>query len=63
MSGRFAPALRDSLHRYSWKAFRSDLGAGLTVGIILSVPMVLAGAWLLWRGLRSPVSADAHEPA
>jgi sulfate permease, SulP family len=41
MSGRFAPALRDSLHRYGWKAFRSDLGAGLTVGII-ALPLSLA---------------------
>ncbi|MEP6966465.1 MAG: prolipoprotein diacylglyceryl transferase [Pseudomonadota bacterium] len=37
---------------------------GLTVGIMLSVPMVLAGAWLIWRGLNRPLAAPgAHEPA
>src|SRR5665213_2092141 len=34
-----------------------DLPLGLTVGILLSVPMVLAGAWLLWRGLKAPAAA------
>jgi phosphatidylglycerol:prolipoprotein diacylglycerol transferase len=36
-----------------------DLPLGLTMGIILSTPMVLAGAWLIWRGMRSPVTAGA----
>ncbi|MGZ8363693.1 MAG: prolipoprotein diacylglyceryl transferase [Caulobacteraceae bacterium] len=27
---------------------------GLTMGIILSTPMVLAGAWLIWRASRQP---------
>ena len=41
-----------------------NLPLGLTVGILLSVPMVLAGAWLLWRGLTAPPPApQAHEPA
>ncbi|MGI9170129.1 MAG: prolipoprotein diacylglyceryl transferase, partial [Caulobacteraceae bacterium] len=31
-----------------------DLPFGLTVGMVLSVPMVAAGAWLLWSGLRAP---------
>jgi phosphatidylglycerol:prolipoprotein diacylglycerol transferase len=45
------------------------LPLGLTMGIILSVPMVLIGAWLIWRGLRAPLpppaadSPGAHEPA
>ena len=26
---------------------------GLTVGMMLSAPMVIAGAWLIWRGLRT----------
>jgi phosphatidylglycerol:prolipoprotein diacylglycerol transferase len=34
-----------------------DLPLGLTVGIVLSVPMVAGGAWLLWRGLRTPAPA------
>jgi phosphatidylglycerol:prolipoprotein diacylglycerol transferase len=48
---------------------------GLTMGMILSTPMILAGAWFIWRGLREPVPttpwvapeeppADGvHEPA
>jgi phosphatidylglycerol:prolipoprotein diacylglycerol transferase len=43
------------------------LPLGLTMGIILSVPMVLAGAWLIWRAFRGPVvpaePSEAHEPA
>jgi phosphatidylglycerol---prolipoprotein diacylglyceryl transferase len=35
-----------------------DLPFGLTVGILLSVPMVAGGAWLLWRGLRAPAPAS-----
>ena len=31
-----------------------NLPLGLTVGMMLSAPMVAAGAWLLWRGLRGP---------
>jgi phosphatidylglycerol:prolipoprotein diacylglycerol transferase len=37
---------------------------GLTMGIILSTPMVLAGAWLLWRSRRpiEPAPALASQP-
>jgi len=28
---------------------------GLTMGMMLSAPMVLIGAWLIWRGLREPL--------
>jgi hypothetical protein len=34
--------------------------------MMLSAPMVLAGAFLIWRGLREPLPArdlDADEPA
>jgi phosphatidylglycerol:prolipoprotein diacylglycerol transferase len=32
---------------------------GLTMGMMLSAPMLLAGAWLVWRGLnRPPVPAE-----
>lgn len=41
MSGRFAPALRASLRRYDLATLRSDLGAGLTVGVI-ALPLALA---------------------
>ena len=44
---------------------------GLTMGMMLSTPMVLIGAWLIWRGLNEPLppalTADeakaANEPA
>jgi phosphatidylglycerol:prolipoprotein diacylglycerol transferase len=43
------------------------LPLGLTMGIILSVPMVIAGAILIWLGLRGPgradETADAHTSA
>ena len=35
---------------------------GLTMGMMLSTPMILIGGWLLWKALREPVKA-AHEPA
>ncbi|MFC3068663.1 prolipoprotein diacylglyceryl transferase [Phenylobacterium soli] len=28
---------------------------GLTMGMMLSAPMVLVGAWLIWRGLKEPL--------
>jgi phosphatidylglycerol:prolipoprotein diacylglycerol transferase len=33
---------------------------GLTMGMMLSVPMLLAGAWLVWRGMSEPVPAAAE---
>jgi phosphatidylglycerol:prolipoprotein diacylglycerol transferase len=36
------------------------------MGMLLSTPMILAGAWLIWRGLREPVPTTAYvapEPA
>lgn len=35
------------------------LPLGLTMGIILSIPMMLAGVWLIWRALKKPVVAEA----
>ncbi len=36
---------------------------GLTMGMILSLPMALGGGYLIWRGLREPAPAElAHEP-
>ena len=38
---------------------------GLTMGMLLSAPMILVGAWLVWRGMREPVPATpwiAPEP-
>ena len=37
---------------------------GLTMGMMLSLPMVIAGAWLIWRAYREPLPAlRADEPA
>lgn len=35
------------------------LPLGLTMGMILSIPMMLVGAWLVWRALKKPVVAEA----
>lgn len=35
---------------------------GLTMGMMLSAPMLAIGAWLLWRGLRKPPAAPATAP-
>jgi len=35
---------------------------GLTMGILLSTPMVLIGAWLLWRSRRGPAAAEPSAP-
>ncbi len=41
-----------------------DLPWGLTVGIVLSLPMVALGAWLLWRGLKATIPPPwTDEPA
>ncbi len=34
-----------------------DLPFGLTVGMMLSAPMVIAGGWLVWRGRKAAVRA------
>jgi phosphatidylglycerol---prolipoprotein diacylglyceryl transferase len=33
---------------------------GLTMGMLLSTPMIIVGAWLIWRGLREPVPATPY---
>jgi phosphatidylglycerol:prolipoprotein diacylglycerol transferase len=38
-------------------AFLGFLYAGATMGQLLSVPMLLAGAWLIWRSAQRPVPA------
>jgi phosphatidylglycerol:prolipoprotein diacylglycerol transferase len=37
------------------------LPLGLTMGMILSIPMLLAGLYLIWRALRKP-PGSAPEP-
>ena len=34
-----------------------DFPLGLTMGMILSTPMVVVGPGLIWRGLRAPAPA------
>jgi len=38
-------------------AFLRDLPLGLTMGMLLSLPMLAGGAWLLWRARREAASA------
>ena len=42
-----------------------DFPLGLTMGMLLSTPMILIGGWLLWKALREPIPPveEAHEPA
>ena len=35
---------------------------GLTMGMILSIPMVLVGAWLIWRAWNTPPVVEEPEP-
>jgi phosphatidylglycerol:prolipoprotein diacylglycerol transferase len=34
---------------------------GLTMGIILSIPMVLGGIWLVWRAMKRPIEVSPAE--
>ncbi|MGE5565265.1 MAG: prolipoprotein diacylglyceryl transferase [Parcubacteria group bacterium] len=44
--------------------FMPHFPLGLTMGMMLSIPMALFGLWLLWRALRTePEPAGADEPA
>jgi phosphatidylglycerol---prolipoprotein diacylglyceryl transferase len=42
-----------------------DFPFGLTMGMMLSTPMILVGGWLMWKALKEPVQAfdETHEPA
>ncbi|MDB5419822.1 MAG: lgt [Phenylobacterium sp.] len=35
---------------------------GLTMGMMLSIPMILVGAWMVWRGLNEPLPAEPAIP-
>jgi len=35
---------------------------GLTMGMILSIPMIAVGAWMVWRGIKQGPSNDAAAP-
>ncbi|NBB14279.1 prolipoprotein diacylglyceryl transferase [Caulobacter sp. SLTY] len=36
---------------------------GITMGMLLSIPMLLGGAWLIWRGMKEPVVIVRDAPA
>lgn len=36
---------------------------GLTMGMMLSAPMALIGAWLIWRGMKEPIPASVPAEA
>jgi phosphatidylglycerol:prolipoprotein diacylglycerol transferase len=36
-----------------------NLPLGLTMGMYLSIPMLLGGAYLIWRGMKEPLPAEA----
>ena len=38
-----------------------DFPLGLTMGMMLSIPMILLGAWLVWRGLHKAPAPPAPE--
>ena len=40
-----------------------DFPLGLTMGMILSLPMILGGSWLIWRGITEDAPATPHGPA
>ena len=40
-----------------------DFPLGLTMGMMLSIPMFLIGAWLVWRGLKKPPAPVDDEAA
>jgi phosphatidylglycerol:prolipoprotein diacylglycerol transferase len=40
-------------------AYMPHFPLGLTMGMMLSAPMVAVGAWMVWRGLREPPPAEA----
>ena len=39
-----------------------NLPLGLTMGMILSIPMVLGGLFLIWRGMREPLPPGLPQP-
>jgi phosphatidylglycerol:prolipoprotein diacylglycerol transferase len=39
-------------------AYMPHFPLGLTMGMMLSIPMILAGGWMIWRGLNEPMPAE-----
>ena len=36
-----------------------DFPLGLTMGMILSIPMIIAGLWLIWRSMKTPLGSPS----
>src|SRR6185437_8638359 len=36
-------------------AYMPHFPLGLTMGMLLSIPMILVGCWIIWRGLKEPL--------
>ncbi|HEV7383668.1 MAG TPA: hypothetical protein VGN89_02235, partial [Phenylobacterium sp.] len=43
-------------------SYMPNFPLGLTMGMMLSAPMVVIGAWLIWRGLKEPLPAAIEGP-
>ncbi len=43
-------------------SYLPDYPLGLTMGMMLSIPMVVGGAWLIWRGMAEPLPELASGP-
>ena len=43
--------------------YLQEFPLGLTMGMMLSAPMVIGGVWLIWRGMREPLATTADAPA
>jgi phosphatidylglycerol:prolipoprotein diacylglycerol transferase len=43
-------------------AYMPHFPLGLTMGMMLSAPMWLFGAWLVWRGMSEPLPGAAANP-
>ncbi|WP_309644727.1 prolipoprotein diacylglyceryl transferase [Phenylobacterium sp.] len=44
-------------------AYLPEFPLGLTMGMMLSLPMAVLGAWLIWRGMREPIPDSVPEQA
>jgi phosphatidylglycerol:prolipoprotein diacylglycerol transferase len=54
--GLFRLALENVREPDSFLTDLVEATGGLTMGMLLSLPMMLGGAWLVWRGLSQPVA-------
>jgi phosphatidylglycerol:prolipoprotein diacylglycerol transferase len=43
-------------------SYMPNFPLGLTMGMMLSAPMILGGAWLIWRGMAEPMPATDVAP-